>query len=419
MSSIKEALQKLREDNIPDEIAEIVNPYTGDKAKGFEQALGAIAGALFGDPQESQGQPAKPDPRMKPLPVQPKSKPSDNQKQDNQENQENSQNSQEKDSKDNAEDSADKALTPKEIEELVDRVQKARNRADDVINDAGDKIDHSKADALDNKLDDLEQKAEDAETEADAKEVEAEANKIEARLKTIADFWEGEAGEKHRREAKRDSESRRASKEAESEVKQALAQAKRNARNRWREYEPMTVDEIVHNIVRTIKNQIKAERDSSWDRYNPRSDDLGYIAPGRYTAEKKKKPKVVFYFDISGYWCNDDIKIGMGHRIEEALKALDQKDEIELYCFYFGTKVWDHFHTHDQGNSDAPIPHAINLLEAGELDNVIIMTDNNPHSNEVLNVPGYAWLLFYDTISESLATNVSGDKGTKIVMIEH
>ena len=53
------------------------------------------------------------------------------------------------------------------------------------------------------------------------------------------------------------------------------------------------------------------------------------------------------------------------------------------------------------------------------LDNVIIMTDDNPSSNQELKVPGYAWLLFYDTISESLATNVKGKKGTSIVMIEH
>ena len=109
----------------------------------------------------------------------------------------------------------------------------------------------------------------------------------------------------------------------------------------------------------------------------------------------------------------------MGHRIEEALKKLQQEKKINLSCFYFGTKVHTEFTTSDGGNSDATIHHAIDLLNNKMLDNVIIMTDSDPRSDQELTVPGYAWLLFYDTISESLATNVKGKKGTSVVMIEH
>ena len=167
--------------------------------------------------------------------------------------------------------------------------------------------------------------------------------------------------------------------------KMKLANLKRNYA-----YTPLSIDEIVHNIIHTIKTQIQPQRDSSWSRYNPKSDDLGYIAPGRYMNDKKKKPKVVFFFDVSGSWCGDKVKIDMGHRIEEALKVLHDKGKIDLTCLYFGTKVHSTFTTDDQGNSDAPIPDAIEMVKNGDLDNIIIMTDDNPQSDEKLEVPGYA-----------------------------
>lgn len=376
MLDIREALKKLREAN---KVEGIVNPYTGDKAAGFEAALSTIAQALFGEGPLGPFQKKltdKLDPRMKPLPI-PLRKPLD-------------------------------TLNPKELEDLLNRVKAARDKANDVIDDAGNRISPKKAEEISDTLDDLEQQAEEAKTESDA-------NKIKARLKTIADFWEGEAGEQHRKSLERDIADRRDYKE----LNRSLRRARVNAKYRNYSYRPMSIGAIVNNIVRTIKTQVQPYRDSSWDVYNPRSDDMGYVMPGRYNAEKRTKPRVVFYFDVSGSWCRDKVKIDMGHRIEEALKVLDHQNKIELSCYYFGTTVHDYATRKDQGNSDAPIPHAIKLLEAGELDNVIIMTDDNPSSDQKLQVPGYAWLLFYDTVSESLATNVSGKKGTSIVMIEH
>ena len=67
----------------------------------------------------------------------------------------------------------------------------------------------------------------------------------------------------------------------------------------------------------------------------------------------------------------------MGHRIEEALKKLDREGRIDLRCLYFGSRVHDRFTVNDPSNSDAPIPHAIGLLNQDDLDNVIIMIDSD------------------------------------------
>ena len=112
------------------------------------------------------------------------------------------------------------------------------------------------------------------------------------------------------------------------EVQKQLTQAKKNAQNKNSQYRPATISEIVNNINRTIKNQTQQYRDSDWSHYNNRSDELGYLAPGRFNAEKYNKPKVVFYFDVSGSWCYNKEKIAMGHRIEEALK--NQTEPVTL-----------------------------------------------------------------------------------------
>ena len=404
-----EYFKHLNEDNdFDDEIPSIVNPFAAgsEEAAGYEQALAKLAAGLFGeDNGQSSNDSSSSDPRLEPLPIPQKPlNPKEPDKEDskNQKDIDNQQNDSE-------------PLTQKEIADLVDKITKARDKARDVIDDYGDKVNKETADSLDkidNELDKLSDEAKDAETEAEAQDIIDKTNKLKARLNSIATFWDKD---KNKDSLKKDTENR-----AEyNKLQKELSRARANSLRRNYSYRPMTINEIVNNIVRTIKTQVKQYRDSDYAYYNPRSKRLGYVAPGRYNTEKYDIPNVVFYFDVSGSWNGNKEKIAMGHRIEEALKKLQQDKKINLSCFYFGTKVHTEFTTSDGGNSDAPIPHAIDLLDNKLLDNVIIMTDSDPQSNQELTVPGYAWLLFYDTISESLATNVKGKKGTSVVMIEH
>ena len=392
---------------------------TGDKAKGFADALAKTAATLLGGGLELPEKPMPKDPRLKDIPnLNPKSSnKSQSQEQSQQQKEEpNIKSDKESDKKDKENQdseeetkkelaSSGKPLSKEELNELIDKIKQARNAAEDVIDDADNEINSTESEKALDELDELEKEARKAKAQSDA-------NKIKARLDSIADFWENP---ENKQKAKKDKLNR----DNYKKLSRELWQARNNVKKRNYNYKPMTITEITQNIVHTIKNQVKMVRDSSWSRYNARSDDLGYIAPGRYNKEVKKIPDVIFYFDVSGSWYSNKEKIDMGHRIEEALKVLDKQHKIHLSCFYFGTKVHAEFTTKDLGNSDAPIPHAIDLVNAGKLDNVIIMTDADPYSEEKLRVPGYAWLLFYDDVNESLADNVSGEKGTKIVMIEH
>lgn len=421
--------------DIIDKKKEFNNPFKGqgEKEVGYQTAFNETAAALFGGSESSEEQ-DKSDERLKPIPI-PRKNNSDHQKDKSKIQNQKPEQGQEKGEQGQEKGKSFDDLSEKEKQELLDRIKAARDATQDVIDDAGNDLtkkdsedqgsesqdsegndsnstsqegnetDAAKdAEKIDKELSELEKEAK------EAKSIE-DANKIAARLKSIADFWDEKHIKANNQERKTRIEYQRLAHE--------LRQAKLNAKNRDYSYRPMSINAITNNIIHTIKNQVTSYRDSSWSRYNARSDDLGYIAPGRYTVQKKKKPKVVFYFDVSGSWCGDKLKINMGHRIEEALKKLDQLNKIDLHCFYFGTKVHTEFTEEDQGNSDAPIPHAIELAQAGQLDNVIIMTDDNPHCELKLEVPGYAWLLFYDTVSGSLAANVSGKKGTTIVMIQH
>lgn len=410
--------QRLKEDN--NEIPAIEIPYEdGDKKKGYLDALNKLAASLFGKKSKAnETQSLKDDPRLKPIPS------ADNENDDNDQqqsdddksqpnnNQNNSKNKDKKNKKtpDKSPKHNDGTLSREEVDKLIDKIKETRNKLDDVIDDNDNKIDHNSTvpNDIEKSKDELNKLEDDAKEAESAKEV----NGIKSRLQKIADFWDDEDNVK---QMQSDAKSRTTYKELQKQ----LIQAKRNAQRKDSRYRPATISEIVNNISRTIKDQTSQYRDSDWSHYNNRSDELGYLAPGRFTAEKYNKPKVVFYFDVSGSWCYNKEKIDMGHRIEEALKKLNREGRIDLKCLYFGTRVNDQFTTKDQGNSAEPIPHALELLEYGELDNLIIMTDNDPWCDKTLKVPGYVWLLFYDDANENFATHVSGQKGTTIFMIQH
>ena len=422
---------KEEDNNNVDNIPAIEIPYAdGDKKKGYLDALNKLANVLFNKNgmKKSDDKSSPADPRLKPLPMNSDDNDNNNDESDdnnesdnNSENNPNNNNDNDKSSDENEkknnnnksdknDNKGDGTLSKEEIDKLIDKIKETRNKLDDVIDDNDNKIDHNSevSDNAEEAKDELD-KLEDDAKEAD--NINA-VNKIQNRLQKIADFWNNEDNVK---QMQSDSKARLKYRE----VQKQLTQAKKNAQNKNSQYRPATISEIVNNINRTIKNQTQQYRDSDWSHYNNRSDELGYLAPGRFNAEKYNKPKVVFYFDVSGSgWYNKE-KIAMGHRIEEALKKLDREGRIDLRCLYFGSRVHDKFTVSDPSNSDAPIPHAIGLLNHDELDNVIIMTDSDPYSSDYLKVPGYAWLLFYDYANSAFATHVSGQKGTTIFMIQH
>ena len=156
-----------------DEIPSIVNPFIAgsEEAAGYAQALAELAARLFGENNEqSSNDSSSSDPRLEPLPIPQKPlNPKEPEKEDSK-----SQKDIDKQQNDS------EPLTQKEIADLVDKITKARDKARDVIDDYGDKVNKETADSLDkidNELDKLSDKAKDAETEAEAQDIIDKTNK--------------------------------------------------------------------------------------------------------------------------------------------------------------------------------------------------------------------------------------------------
>ena len=174
--TLNEALLEANE--FDDEIPSIVNPFPegSDEARGYATALAELAAGLFGDSQEDNSDGQKPDSRLKPLPIPQKPSKSDGDKDSNNQKQKSQ---------------TSEPLTPQEVDDLIDRITKARDKTQDVIDDYGDLVNKEAANSLDDindELDKLADKAENADTEGEAKDITDKVNKLKARLNAIATF---------------------------------------------------------------------------------------------------------------------------------------------------------------------------------------------------------------------------------------
>lgn len=318
--------------------------------------------------------------------------------------------------------------------DLMDKAQAVRDKSKDLIDDNDELIqntnqENNTQEDVKKELEDIDKKAKEIQQKLKNEEnpsketldkVNQDLNKLQKRqerINKIKNFWDDP---KNIKDFNSDVELKKEYKKYKDE----LEKARKSAAERNYIYKPASISEIVKDLVNTLKKGTNEYRDSDYEHVNPNAEYYDYVTPGRFTNTKEKIPNVVFYFDMSGSWSRNAEKITMGHRIEEALKKLHQQKKIKLACFDFAIKTAPSRANSNEigsGNSDAPFPHAINLVNLKELDNVIIMTDSDPQVNQDLNVPGMAWLLFYDTVSQTIIdhTKTKKQKNKKIYMIKH
>lgn len=386
LDTIEQALRQLR--NINEAIYDDLNQLVGDARAGYLEGLRAILelnSPQDGNKLNSKGSQIDPRMHMPNVPNQPPQQSDDMSPSS---------------SSDKIEQQSSKLQI--DIDKVRELAAQQRNSADDVIDDADNLID---SDALDQLSD-----------EARAAKTQADIDKISARLERIKQFWDDASVKQHTDDA----EIRKAMRSPSAVAKKFARYANQRHKRDYR-FKALRIDVIARNIARSIKNEISLKRDSSWSRYNPRSDDLGYIQPGRYNKEVKDRPVVLFYFDVSGSWCGNQEKIHMGHQIEQALIQLDKQKKIKLIRKYFGTKAHDEFTNSDHGNSSEPGPDIIRMQQAGLCDNLIIMTDSDPHPTSHVVIDGCVWLLFYDSVSDPVVENITAKNPEKrfIYMIQH
>ena len=160
--------------------------------------------------------------------------------------------------------------------------------------------------------------------------------------------------------------------------------------------------EFLNSLYRAIALQVQTNevQDDTWSAINRRYSGTGVLKQGQRKNDlpDRKIPVIDFYFDQSGSWSSDDIKVGM--KAVSALADMDEKGQIKLNVFYFADEVSS---TPTSGGTSGWNEIVKNVIVT-QATNVVIMTDSDmqgwwsPQNKPPLKytVPGYVWYLWRD-----------------------
>ena len=139
------------------------------------------------------------------------------------------------------------------------------------------------------------------------------------------------------------------------------------------------------------------------------------IRRGTRNQKNPNIPKINVYFDQSGSWGADDIKVG-----ESAVATLNQyvkKKELVIDVYKFAERVGELDEYVGGGTYGEPIMKHIRETRP---DNVIVMTDSDISDiKSPVTVPGGVWILWRNGyVSDNLKDNLHGRKLTKYFNIK-
>lgn len=166
---------------------------------------------------------------------------------------------------------------------------------------------------------------------------------------------------------------------------------------------------FINDLNRFIKNELTAQYSQTWKVPSRRLYGTGLIGKGTVRQENKNIPKINVYFDHSGSWDEEKIKVG-----QDAIGTLNQyerKGQIKIDVYYFGNRVSSTPDGTGSGTRGTPIMEHIKQTNPS---NVIIMTDSDIRDvNTSTTVPGAVWLLWKGGESDNLRQHIHGQKQTK------
>lgn len=170
------------------------------------------------------------------------------------------------------------------------------------------------------------------------------------------------------------------------------------------------------SLLSFIQNEVHVERIDTYSRLHPSYEDSDIIVPGWYDEERIGVPSVNVYWDVSGSF-SDPRKTASARQAIEQLNKYKRSGELKLNTWYFADRVASTASAAGSGtNGDNVLKH----IKQTRPDNVIIITDNgffmNPTSVEV---PGTAWMLFYDGRTPELVEALHGKRRTLIFDINY
>ena len=188
--------------------------------------------------------------------------------------------------------------------------------------------------------------------------------------------------------------------------------------------------DFLNSLYRAIALQVHTEetQDDTWSAINRRYGGTGVLQQGKRINElpNRKIPVIDFYFDQSGSWDEDDIKVG--EKAVAALADMEEKGQIKINIYYFANHVHsDAMSARAEGGTWAWNDIVKNVI-ATQATNVIIMTDSDMEDRwdyegywngnigkaAAYTVPGYVWYLWRDgTNAPRLPRDLKGRGGTQ------
>ena len=171
-------------------------------------------------------------------------------------------------------------------------------------------------------------------------------------------------------------------------------------------YENSPIQRFKYSLNKFIKNELAFTREGTWKKFNKTYANSPIIRRGVASMESQNKPSINVYFDHSGSWDAQKIKVGM-----DAIGILNnyvRRGEVIIRVYYFGNVVSENPNDTGGGTEGTPI---LEHIQQTKPKNVIIMTDGDiSDCTYTVKVPGAVWFLFKGGVSENIMSAVKGMK---------
>lgn len=187
-------------------------------------------------------------------------------------------------------------------------------------------------------------------------------------------------------------------------------------KKRRREYVDNPAARFIDSVQVFIRNQVADLRTPSWKRFSKRYvSSSPLIQKGRARTRNQKIPALNVYFDRSGSW--DDNKIKVGQQAIAGLKQFERKGQLKINIYYFSDDIFSSPDDPGAGNSTSATQKILDHIEATNADNVIIMTDDDmDHQGQFtrpVKVDGAVWFVFVGGRCNRIMQYLKGKELTK------
>jgi hypothetical protein len=196
-----------------------------------------------------------------------------------------------------------------------------------------------------------------------------------------------------------------------------LARAREKENQRYRNFK--SLDSFKINFYRAIKDQVEKseDEDETWSVINRRTeDDPSIVKKGTILDDADENiPSIDVYFDQSGSWGDNEVKIG-----QSAISVINEfadRGEIKLNIYYFANHVHSDSPSARAEGGTAAWPEILQNIKATKARNVVIMTDSDvewsARNGDRCIVEGCVWYIWKNnSCAESAPKKLFGRTGT-------